>query len=72
MTEPTACCAARCCSPIAYCDNCDLLVGLDGLHVLDVVDAEEHLRVRVRGSAKSVSRGEDEVDGPARVSSLMS
>ncbi len=25
-----------------------------------------------RGSAKSVSRGEDEVDGPARVSSLMS
>ncbi len=47
MTEPTACCAARCCSPIAYCDNCDLLVGLDGLHVLDVVDAEEHLRVRV-------------------------
>jgi len=47
MTEPTACCAARCSSPIAYCGNCDLLVGLDGLHVLDVVDAEEHLRVRV-------------------------
>ncbi len=47
MTEPTACCAARCSSPAAYCGGCDLLVGLDGLHVLEVVAAEEHLRVRV-------------------------
>ena len=30
-----------------YCVNCDLLVGLEGLHVQDVVAAEEHLRVRV-------------------------
>jgi transposase len=30
-----------------YCGNCDLLVGLDGLHVLDVVVAEDLLRVRV-------------------------
>jgi len=44
MTEPTSCCAARCSSPSVYCDNCDLLVGL---HVLEVVAAEEHLRVRV-------------------------
>ena len=36
MTEPTSCCAARRCSPAVYCGNCDLLVGLDGLHVLDV------------------------------------
>ena len=47
MTEPTSCCAARCSFPAAYCGNCDLMVGLDGLHVLAVVSAEEHLRVRV-------------------------
>ena len=47
MTEPTACCAARCSSSAAYCGNCDLLVGLEGLHVLEVVTSEEHLRVRV-------------------------
>jgi len=34
MNEPTACCAARCPFPTAYCGNCDLLVGLDGLHVI--------------------------------------
>lgn len=36
MTDPT-CCAARCSSPAAYCGNCDLQVGLEGLHVLSVV-----------------------------------
>ena len=33
MPEPTSCCRAR----SGYCDRCDLLVGLDGLHVLDVL-----------------------------------
>ncbi|WP_344251840.1 transposase family protein [Humibacillus xanthopallidus] len=47
MTEPTACSAGRCSSPTVYCGNCDLLVGLEGLHVVEVVQAEEHLRVRV-------------------------
>ncbi len=47
MTEPTTCCPARCSSPAVYCGNCDLLVGLDGLHVLEVVTADAHLRVRV-------------------------
>jgi len=47
MTEPTSCCAARGSSAAVYCGNCDLLVGLDGLHVLDVVVAEDLLRVRV-------------------------
>ena len=47
MTEPMLCCAVRGCSPAVYCGNCDLLVGLDGLHVLEVVVAEERLRVRV-------------------------
>jgi transposase len=35
MTEPTACCRAHTASP-AYCDNCDLLVGLEGYHVVSV------------------------------------
>ena len=47
MTEPTSCCAARCAITSVYCDNCDLLVGLEGLHVLDVAEVAEHLRVRV-------------------------
>jgi hypothetical protein len=32
MPEPTSCCRALGC----YCDRCDLLVGLDGLHVVGV------------------------------------
>ena len=32
MTEPTSCCSAL----GGYCDRCDLLVGLDGLHVTAV------------------------------------
>lgn len=31
MSAPTVCCV---CPP--YCDHCDLLVGLEGLHVVDV------------------------------------
>jgi transposase len=46
MTEPTACCAARC--PVQpYCGNCDLLVGLQGLHVLEVQRGPDQLRVTV-------------------------
>lgn len=36
MSEPTACAATRWSTTRAYCDNCDLLVGLDGLHVITV------------------------------------
>ena len=32
MSEPTLCCRAR----GGYCDRCDLLVGLGGLHVIGV------------------------------------
>ena len=32
MNEPTLCCRA----PGGYCDRCDLLVGLEGLHVIAV------------------------------------
>jgi len=45
MCEPTACGAARCCPPPAYCDNCDLLVGLDGLHVLEVERGPDRLTI---------------------------
>lgn len=36
MLEPTACTAARCHDDTTYCSRCDLLVGLEGLHVLTV------------------------------------
>ncbi len=37
MPEPTGC--VRCCARAeTYCSNCDLLVGLPGLHVVDVAD----------------------------------
>jgi transposase len=39
MTEPTLCCRAS----GGYCDRCDLLVGLDGLHVIGV-DRDEGRR----------------------------
>ena len=46
MSEPTGC--ARCCTPSkAYCDPCDLLVGLPGLHVIDVAEPGAGLVVRV-------------------------
>ena len=50
MTEPMSCRVVRGCSPAVYCGNCDLLVGLDVLHVLTVVAAVDHLRVRVESS----------------------
>jgi hypothetical protein len=30
MSEPTACDGVRCSAIPDYCDNCDLIVGLDG------------------------------------------
>ena len=35
MSEPTGC-AVRCRYDDCYCERCDLLVGLDGLHVIGV------------------------------------
>ncbi len=41
MTEPTVCGRTRGCADTftGYCDNCDLMVGLDGLHVVEVARA---------------------------------
>jgi hypothetical protein len=36
MTEPMLCCGGASASRSGYCANCDLLVGLHGLHVLAV------------------------------------
>lgn len=53
MSEPTGC-AERCHSHDAYCLNCDLLVGLDGLRVVGVErDAGGGLTVTVE-SARQV------------------
>ena len=49
MMKPTACSAARCHAG-AYCDNCDLLVGLGGLHVLGVERDCDRLMVRVESA----------------------
>ena len=44
MSEPTACARARSCpdssAAAAYCDRCDLLVGLGGFHVLEVAEGD--------------------------------
>ena len=47
MTDPTPCCRARQCAACAYCDNCDLLVGLAGYHVVDVDEDGPHLVVTI-------------------------
>jgi transposase len=77
MDNPTSCCAALG-APSAYCENCDLLVGLDGYHVVDVARGRDGLVVRVESSpgpvgcpdcgVRATSRGRREhrlVDVPA-------
>ena len=77
MDHPTSCCRAQ--GPASdYCDNCDLLVGLDGYHVLDVARGPDGLVVRVESppgpvgcpdcGVRATSRGRREhrlVDIPA-------
>ena len=46
MPEPTSC-AGCCVRTGTYCDRCDLLVGLPGLHVIKVVGGAERLTVTV-------------------------
>jgi len=54
LSEPTVCIASRCHHDCSYCSRCDLLVGLDGLHVTAVArDGAGQLAVSVE-SALSV------------------
>ena len=50
MTEFTACCAARPASVTHCCGNCDLLVGVAGLHLVAVDRSEQALVVSVESS----------------------
>lgn len=50
VSEPTSCCRALGTGG-AYCHNCDLLVGLDGLHVTAVDRAPELLTVTVESAS---------------------
>ncbi len=51
MSEPTLCCRTS----GGYCDRCDLLVGLDGLHVTAVErDDGGGLRIAVESAAASM------------------
>lgn len=46
MNQPTGC--TTCChAPDAYCDRCDLLVGLPGLHVIGVEREPGRLQITV-------------------------
>ena len=55
MTEPTLCCRGVSAGGRAYCANCDLLVGLDGLHVVGVDrDDGEGLAVMVESAPEPV------------------
>jgi transposase len=48
VSEPTACGDARCHPDSAYCSRCDLLVGLEGMHVIGVDRDEDAGRLTVR------------------------
>ena len=52
MSEPTGCCCAA--TTPSYCDHCDLLVGLDGLHVVDVDKTGHGVLVVTMESAPTV------------------
>jgi transposase len=49
VIQPTSCCRALGTAG-AYCDNCDLLLGLEGLHVLEVDRGQELLTVTVEST----------------------
>lgn len=49
-----ACARARSCLP-SYCDRCDLLVGLDGFHVIEVVEQQGRVRVVVESARQEMA-----------------
>jgi hypothetical protein len=55
MSEPTGCCRAESAGASeSYCHSCDLLVGLDGFHVIDVEAGEGRLTVMMESAPDPV------------------
>jgi len=52
VSDLTACARARSCPDPSYCDRCDLLVGLDGFHVVEVGERDGLVRVVVESAAE--------------------
>ena len=52
MSEPTSCCRVR----GGYCERCDVLVGLEGLHVIGV-DREDGGRLVVEVESEPTPMG---------------
>jgi transposase len=50
MSEPTACDRARTCPDPSYCERCDVLVGLEGFHVLAVDQQRRRLQVVIESA----------------------
>ena len=50
MTDSMSCCAAQHSTAPTYCTNCDLLVGLEGYHVIGVDRGPDLLTVRVESA----------------------
>ena len=50
MSQPTACDRARSCPDPTYCQRCDVLVGLDGFHVISVDQQRRHLQVVIESA----------------------
>src|SRR5215218_2277776 len=67
MPEPTACARARSSPDSDYCDRCDLLVGLDGFHIIDVAEREDRRGWRC-GRTHLPDRGMDRTRGRSHVS----
>jgi transposase len=66
MSEGTAC--SRACSASCYCSRCDLLLGLDGLHVTEVQEVTTQRGVVLRVVVESPAR----VEGCRRCGVVMS
>lgn len=54
MSEPTAFDVARPCPDGSYCNSCDLLVGLEGFHVVEVAKNDTGLRVVVESPPRTM------------------
>lgn len=54
MSDPTCCCSAS----LESCDRCDLLVGLEGFHLMGVISTQEALVLGAESCNQVVGCGE--------------